>query len=372
MVLLHKQLPLREVVWDSMKFLYLGLVLLLIPITLTYGQTATGSVIILTDHQIGFDNDEITLNSTGSLDLSTLNSTAIVNSTQTVGGISVDLTKEITFVAAENDIIILKNIEFPSISVEIPNLTTISGPEAWPVNLFPPKQIAVTGIIPEGFDSPDNVIQIGSPDVILLFDKAVIISLDAFTGQTAYKLAGESQWKLISSCIGPFTSPVEPPFPTECSVTDGIDTKILTFHFTEFGGFPSTPPPSVSAPSSSESKSSSGGRGSSGSSGGGITKYGGFPTVTENQEPIKYIPSWLKSPVIWWNTGQITDEEFVNIITYVIDENIIDIDYNIKPDMPQIALAPSTKNLFLLWSEQSISEGVILGIIEYYRETGVW
>lgn len=220
---------------------------------LAYGQSVNAGVTILTDHQIAFDNDVIVLSSTEPLDLSSLNSTAQVNSTQTIGTITVDLTQQVTFVANNNDVITLENIALPTVSVEIPDQTTISGPELWDNTILPPVQIPTTGNIPSGFQTPDNVIQVGSADVILIFDKTVTIILEGVTGQTAYKLPGENTWNLIDGCDDEYDDPTDPTFPNECSISNGIDTKIVTYHFTEFGEFEETSEDPPSPPTTTKS-----------------------------------------------------------------------------------------------------------------------
>jgi len=337
-----------------------------------YGQSVSGSVLIITDHQIVFDNDVIILSSTQPLNLSSLNSTAPVNSTQTIGNSTINLTKEVTFVAEEKDVIILENIALPTIFVEIPNLTTISAPEEWDTTILPPIEIPTTGNIPSGFEKPDNVILVGSAEVILIFDKTVTIILEGITGQTAYKLPGETIWYLIDGCDGSYGTPTDPIFPKECSISEGGDTKIVTYHFTEFGAFPKIPVENIEEPTSavsgggSKSRSTAGGGGSS-----GISTWSDVRFTEEEEEPT-LIPQWLKLPVSWWISNEINNEEFFNMITWLVDNNILQIEEKIKPKEPLINFNPSIKNMFLLWHDDKINERPLMGLIEEYRGLGIW
>jgi len=345
--------------------------LLLLPIGTAYGQTISASVTILTDHQIAFDNDVIILSSTQSLDLSSLNSTAPVNSTQTIGNSTINLTQEVTFVANDNNVITLENIALPTVSVEISDQTTISGPEEWDNTILPPVEIPTTGNIPSGFQTPDNVIQVGSADVILIFDKTVTIILEEVTGQIAYKLPGETIWYLIEGCSNTYDNPTDPIFPKECSISNGVDTKIVTYHFTEFGAFPKTPEESAEEPTTSsgggtKSRSTTGGGGSS-----GISTWSDVRFTEEEEEPT-LIPQWLKLPVSWWLSNEINNEEFFNMITWLVDNNILQIEEKIKPKGPLINFNPSIKNIFLLWHDDKINERVLMGLIEEYRGLGIW
>jgi hypothetical protein len=342
------------------KLFFIIFVVILIPIISVYGQQTTASIIILTDHQISFDNDVIVLSPTESLDLSSLNSTAPVNSTQTIGTLTINLTQEITFVANDNVVIVLKNTELTTTSVEIPNQTTISGPKEWNNTIAPPTKIPVTGDIPSGFQTPDSVIQIGSPDVVLIFNKSVTIILKDVTGQTAYKLPGEDTWNLIDDCRGTYSKPDDPGFPNECSISDDTDTKIVTYHFTEFAEFEE-----IIKETTKTSSSSSGG-----SHGSRISPpNSGFSGKIKSSNVL---PVWLTQPVLWWNSDQITAQEFSSIMGWLIDENIIKIEDKTKPEKQIITMAPSTKHLFSLWEKGGVSESTILNIVEKYREYGIW
>ena len=279
-----------------------------------YGQSLNGSVFIITDHQIVFDNDVIVLSSDIPLNLSSLNSTAQVNSTQTIGTLTVDLTQEVTFVSFNNNVITLENSELSTVSIEIPDQTTISAPQNWDKTILPPVEITTTGIIPSGFQTPDSVIQVGSTNVVLIFDNPVTIILEGVTGQTAYKLPGENTWHLIDGCGGLYTTPTDPDFPKECSISFGGNTKIVTYHFTEFGGFEETPVETTSPPAESSTTNNSPGGDRVGSS--GSSSIPGQILVPEEKD-VK-LPEWFRLVVLWWAEGEITEEEMNNALNWLI------------------------------------------------------
>jgi hypothetical protein len=166
---------------------------------------------------------------------------------------------------------------------------------------------------------------IGSPDSILVFDEAVTILLSGTTGQTAYKTPGSNNWILISGCTGTYANPDDPPVNGECSISNGIDTKILTFHFTEFSGLSSTPASTPSTTTSESSSSSKGGSGKTGvgsprvfgSSGGSSSGYGG-PSQTG---PIAF-PSWFDNVSDWYREGKISAKEFLWAYQWIV-ENVL-------------------------------------------------
>ena len=272
-----------------------------------------GTATLLEEGQIGGDaNDEIVLDEDETLDLTNIVET-VPETTETIGGVDVDLTQEVEFVAVNNDVIVLKNTAEPSISVEIFDQTKIKAPAAWDGILTPPITVPVTGTVDSAFVAPTSGILFGSPDVILVFDKAVTIILTGTTGQTAYKLPGQTSWTLIDTCTGIFSNPDDPPANGECSISDSTDTKILTFHFTEFTGLSSIPstPDTPSTPSGGSSGGGRTGERPSTSSPGQVLEPG------ERDGPVK-IPEWFRLVVFWWAEGKITEEEMNNALNWLI------------------------------------------------------
>ena len=138
--------------------------------------------------------------------------------------------------------IILTNSTLASASVSIPDATTILAPSGWDGIIAPPKTGSSSGTAPTGY-SIGTAIDVGSPNAVLLFDKPVLVTLSGLTGSVGYKPSGSTTWKQITTaCGGTYSSPTlsAASFPGECSISNGTDTKILTYHFTTFGGLTST------------------------------------------------------------------------------------------------------------------------------------
>lgn len=119
---------------------------------------------------------------------------------------------------------------------------------------------------------------------------------------------------------------------------------------TEGGSGSESTPPKFS----SSSSSSSGGR--------SVHELGSLSGV---------IPKWIGIVAPWWNDDKITDQEFKNMITFLLDENIIPSDA-VKPDIQIGSLSSSVKQIFMLWSNNSLAESYIVSIIDQYRHLGVW
>lgn len=83
------------------------------------------------------------------------------------------------------------------------------------------------------------------------------------------------------------------------------------------------------------------------------------------------IPRWIGIVAPWWNDDKITDQEFKNMITFLLDENIIPSD-SVKPDIQIGYLSSSAKQIFMLWTENKLAELYIVKIIDQYRHLGIW
>jgi hypothetical protein len=145
----------------------------------------------------------------------------------------------------------LTNTSLPGVDVAIPDNTTTYGCAAWDGRL---KMNAGTntGTAPSGFLVGSYVVDVGSPICPLLLDRPTTITITGMTGSVAYKPAGSANWFTVPTCGGTYVAPVAPPVPSpysECSISDGVDTKILTYHFTSFGSLSAAPaPPAPPAP----------------------------------------------------------------------------------------------------------------------------
>ena len=275
-------------------FLFLISLIEIFAISDVYAVTAAAT--LLPPGETNIPNDKIILDNDSTLNL---NQTVIdvVEFTETIGTIPVDLTQEVKFIAnVPGEPITMQNTQLTTILVEIPDQTTISGPDNWDNTIAPPKIVSTGGTVQSGFQTPTSSIQIGSPDVVLVFDSAVTITFDNTVGQMAYKLPNTDNWVLISTCTGTFANPNAPPSPGECSINDGTKTKILTFHFTEFAGLSTTPssPPSTPPSVGSGGAGGGGGGGKSGGGGGGSAGGGGgaFSPTAASFDVHLYRVSW--------------------------------------------------------------------------------
>jgi len=149
--------------------------------------------------------------------------------------------------------IVLTNSDLSGVSASIPDGTKIQGPAGWDGKITPPISGTPSGgNAPAGFSVGSTVISIGSPDGTLVFDKPVTILLLGVTGTVGYRPSESDTWVQITNvCGGSYDTPTPPTEPGECAISNGTDTKIVTYHFTTFGSLVATlaPAPDTTAPS---------------------------------------------------------------------------------------------------------------------------
>lgn len=122
--------------------------------------------------------------------------------------------------------------------VTIPATTLVTGPTGWNgIINAPTAGTPAGGNAPAGFSVGNTVISIGSDAGTLVFDNPVTIVLPGVTGTVGYRPSGSNTWQTITNvCPDPYSAPGNPPATSECAISNGTDTKIVTYHFTSFAG----------------------------------------------------------------------------------------------------------------------------------------
>jgi hypothetical protein len=259
---------------------------------------------------------------------------------------TINLEKEVVLSSATAQPIVIINNDLPTITVTIPDDTTISSVGTWNGKIQPPTAASNSGDAPSGFTVGDNVIEIGSPTSILVFNQTAVILLPDTIGAVGYKAPLSTTWIPINAeCGNSFDFPTDPVFPGECFINNGIDTKIVTFHFTSFGPLDPIPPPATPTPT----ESSSGGSGRTNvspeeiakKSSTSLSRVGDWVSskdyfkigirdliskgYVENVStiPTQSPPDWFYNVGKEWDAGNISNEEYFNAIKYLIDHKIL-------------------------------------------------
>jgi len=84
------------------------------------------------------------------------------------------------------------------------------------------------------------------------------------------------------------------------------------------------------------------------------------------------VPDWIKNNARWWSNGQITDSEFLNGISYLINERIIIIPQNYESANSDSQIIPLwVKNTAEWWAYGKIDEKEFLKGIQFLIENGI-
>ncbi len=192
--------------------------------------TNTSGVILANDQSIPNTNGDATLNSTKP-EVVITNPTQPVTIAVETSNATLDLTGLIntnTGTGTLPEMTITAN----NANVEIPASTVVTA-SGWDGVMYAPTAGTKAGTAPAGFSVGNNVVEMGSPDVTLTFDKAVKITLAGVTGNVGYRPAGSSTWTQITKEC---TSATVPGISSgECYFHEGSNTIIWTYHFTTFG-----------------------------------------------------------------------------------------------------------------------------------------
>lgn len=97
-----------------------------------------------------------------------------------------------------------------------------------------------------------------------------------------------------------------------------------------------------------------------------------FDVLEYPESFFQKVPEWIKNNAKWWSSGQITDAEFLNGISYLINEKIIIIPQNYESANSISQIVPLwVKNTAGWWAEGKINEKEFLKGIQFLVENGI-
>lgn len=217
---------------------------------ISYASTDGGTLIFTTEHftQFELDQNQTTPNIDGDATLSGDTTQVVLtdetqNVTVEIASGTVNPTIDVSAFVSDNGeggvegILPKITINSDVADVVIPDNTEVTGPSGWDGVIDAPTEgTPAGGNAPAGFSVGSTVISIGSDAGTLFFDTPVTIILPNVTGTVGYRPAGSNTWQTITNvCADPYATPGNPPAGSECAISNGTDTKIVTYHFTSFG-----------------------------------------------------------------------------------------------------------------------------------------
>lgn len=149
-----------------------------------------------------------------------------------------------------------------NIKLEIPALTTISGPLNWDGKMNAPKLLSNTSATPVANSgksaTTQAVLEVGLGDTVLTFDKAVRLLVTGQAGKLVGFQRGSTFSKITQSCeADSHTTGDNLPSNGDCYISVGSDLVIWTKHFTKFVTYTETSSTSSTSNSNNGSGASS-------------------------------------------------------------------------------------------------------------------
>ncbi len=92
--------------------------------------------------------------------------------------------------------------------------------------------------------------------------------------------------------------------------------------------------------------------------------------IEDKQSTSKDIPKWIKSSAQWWSNDQISDEDFVQGIEFLVKEGIIPVK-NTQTTESSDEVPNWIKNTAQWWSDEMISDEEFIRAIEHLIKTGI-
>jgi len=82
------------------------------------------------------------------------------------------------------------------------------------------------------------------------------------------------------------------------------------------------------------------------------------------------IPPWVKNTAGWWANNEISEDEFVNAIEFLVNKNIIYVEMSTPSDSSQ-GIPPWVKNTAGWWANNEIHENEFVNAIEFLINVGI-
>ncbi len=83
------------------------------------------------------------------------------------------------------------------------------------------------------------------------------------------------------------------------------------------------------------------------------------------------MPNWLRNDARWWGEDKISDTEFVNVIQWLIDKRMIQVEYTPIEVQADQSVPASVKNTVYYWAQAKVSDGNFLGTVQYLIKIGI-
>ena len=95
-----------------------------------------------------------------------------------------------------------------------------------------------------------------------------------------------------------------------------------------------------------------------------------LPFANASTDSIQMVPQWIKHNAGWWATGEISDNDFINGMRWLIENRIIPVT-QITSQIKNNQIPDSIKKTVYSWSQNDIPDSEFLHGIEYLIKNGI-
>lgn len=82
------------------------------------------------------------------------------------------------------------------------------------------------------------------------------------------------------------------------------------------------------------------------------------------------LPRWIKHNALWWSKGEISDNDFINGMQWLVENRILPVEELVEETEGQ-ATSDSVKKIAYFWGQNNLPDSAFLGGIQYLIKNGI-
>jgi hypothetical protein len=94
------------------------------------------------------------------------------------------------------------------------------------------------------------------------------------------------------------------------------------------------------------------------------------PGKAEADNGINLVPQWIKHVALWWSQGEISDDDFINGMTWLVENKILPVT-DLVEELDVQPVPDSVKKIAYAWSQNNLSDSEFLRGIGYLIKNGM-
>ena len=91
---------------------------------------------------------------------------------------------------------------------------------------------------------------------------------------------------------------------------------------------------------------------------------------TEADTGMNLVPQWIKHDALWWAQGEISDDDFINGMRWLVENRILPVT-DLVEEFDVQSVPDSVKKIAYAWSQNGISDSEFIRGVEYLIKNGI-